>query len=119
MVSNSHSVRHFVSTKAGGFARLREGNMVEVDVGAGLMVFGKDALADFTRLIDGALRQQDDNLAEFRIGALTDQIRYAQVGTELALEFLGLDLQTARADNAVLAAEDTEMGTDTEGTVPV
>ncbi len=45
--------------------------MVEMDVGAGLMVFGKDALADFTSLIDGALRQQDDNLTEFRIGALT------------------------------------------------
>ena len=63
------------SLLTGGLACLGEGDMVEVDVGAGLMVLGEDALTDFTGLINRALRQQYDNLTKFRIGEFTYYIR--------------------------------------------
>ena len=60
-----------LSLFTGRFTRLCEGDMVEMNVGTRLMVFGKDALADLTCLINETLRQQDDYLTKLHIGTLS------------------------------------------------
>jgi len=97
-----------IETKAGGLACLCQWDMIYMEIGTGLVVLGKDTLTDLPSLIDGAFREQDDNLPELHIRALAYQIRYTQVGAQLSLQFLGLDLQTARTDNVVLATKDAE-----------
>ena len=44
-----------------------------MEIDTGMMVFGKDALADGTGLIDSAFSEQDHCLAEFGIRTLRDE----------------------------------------------
>ena len=93
---------------AGGFSCSGEGNLSDMEVNARLMEFGKNALADLTGLIGGAFGEEDDSLAEFLIRTLRNNIRYAHVGAQLRLKLFGLNLQTTRTDDVILAAEDSE-----------
>ena len=56
---------------AGGLARFCQGDMVDVKIVTGEVVFGEDALTDLTGIVDGAFGQEDCHLTEFRIRALT------------------------------------------------
>ena len=92
------------SLAAGGFTSGGERDVIDVHVGTGLMKLGQDTRADLAGLVDRPFGEEDDNLAELLIGALCNQIRYAKMGTEPALEFLGLNLETTGADGVVATA---------------
>ena len=80
---------------SGGFAGFSEGNLVDVEVGFGLMEFGKDALADGASIGGRAFCDEDDNLTELLIGTFADDKRCSHVRPQLTLEFLSLDFQTS------------------------
>jgi hypothetical protein len=81
----------------------------DADVGTGLVELGKNTLADQTGFVSRAFSKEDNDFTKLLIGALCNYIWYVKMGTELALKFLSLNLETARADGVVLATEDAEM----------
>ena len=93
---------------AGGFAGGGVGDAGNVEISARLVETRKDAVADLTCLVDGAFSEEDDNLAEFFVGTLGDEERRREIRAELALEFLGLDFQTTRADDVIFSSDNTK-----------
>ena len=79
-----------------------------MEVETRLMVTGKDALADEAGIIGGAFGEKDDDLAKLLVRTPGDQKRLVEMRSELTFELLGLDLQAARADDVVAAAENAE-----------
>ena len=79
--------------------------MSDMEKGARVVEFRKDAIADLACLIGGALSEEDDDLAEFLIRTLRDDKRFMEVWTKLAFEFFGLNLQTAGADDVVFSSD--------------
>lgn len=90
---------------AGGFAGGGVGDAGNVEISARLVESGKDAVADLTGLVDGTFGEEDDNLAVFFVGTLGDEERKREMGAELALKFLGLDLQTSRANDVIFSSD--------------
>ena len=76
-----------------------------MEIDTGMMVFGKDALADSTGLIDSAFGEQDHCLAEFGIRTLRNKEWCLQMGAQLALHHLYLDLDATRTDYIVLTSQ--------------
>ena len=86
-----------------------EGDLVEVEVGFGLMVFGEDAFADDASIGRRTFCDENDNLTKLLIGTFTDDKRCRHVRTQLTLELFCLNFQPTRADDIVLSSEDTEL----------
>lgn len=76
-----------------------------MEIDTGMMIFGKDALADSTGLIDSAFGEQDHRLAEFGIRTFRNEERCLQMGAQLALHRLYLDLDATRADHIILTSQ--------------
>ena len=76
--------------------------MIYMEIGTGMMVFGKDALADCPCLIDSAFGEQDHDLTKLGIRSLGDEERCLQMGMQLALHLLDLNLDASRTDDIVL-----------------
>ena len=79
----------------GGLTRLRQRDLIYMEIDTGMMVFGKDALADSTGLIDSAFGEQDYCLTEFGIRTFRDKERCLQMGAQLVLHRLYLDLDAS------------------------
>ncbi len=92
----------------GGFACFGERDAGYMEIGARLMETGENMLADLTGIIGGALGEEDDDLAEFRIGTFGNEEGIGKMRTELTLEFLSLNLETAGTDGIVLTTKNTE-----------
>jgi hypothetical protein len=82
--------------------------LVDVEVDAGAMEFGEDALTDGAGFVRGTFCQENHDLTKLLIGSLTYNKRYAQIRLQLALHFLCLDLDSSRTNHVVFAPEDTE-----------
>ena len=83
--------------------------MVEVEIDAGVMVFGEDALTDDASIGRRTFCDENDNLTKLLIRTFRDDKRCRHVRSQLSLELFGLNLQTTRADDIVLSSEDTEL----------
>ena len=94
---------------AGGFTGGGEGDVSNVDVGARMVVWGEDALADEAGVVGGTFGKENDDLTEFLIRAFGDEEGGREVRTELTLEQLGLDLQASGTDGIVATTEDSEL----------
>lgn len=112
MVANLHRVFFGKCFRlvASGLTCFGERDAGYMEIGARLMETGENMLADLTGIIGGALGEEDDDLAEFRIGTFGNEEGIGKMRTELTLEFLSLNLETAGTDGIVLTAEDTEGG---------
>ena len=64
-----------LSLLAGGLACLSEGDLRYLEIDTGMMVFGEDALADGTGLIDSTFGEQDNDLTKLSIRSLGDEER--------------------------------------------
>ena len=80
-----------------------------MEIDTGMVVFGKNALTDFTCLIDSAFGEQDHRLTEFGIRTLRNEERGLQMGAQLTLHRLYLDLDATRTDYIVLTTQDAEL----------
>lgn len=76
-----------------------------MEIDTGMMIFGKDALADSTGLIDSAFGEQHHCLAEFGIRTFRDEERGLQMGAQLALHRLYLNLDATRTDHIILTSQ--------------
>ena len=79
-----------------------------MEIDTGMMVFGKDALADSTGLIDSAFSEQHHSLTEFGIRTFRDKERCLQMGAQLALHHLYLDLDATRTNHIVFTPQNAE-----------
>ena len=78
----------------GGFSGFGEGDLVDVEVGFGLMVFGEDAFADGASIRGRTFCDENNNLTKLLICTLTDNKRCRHVRTQLTLELFCLNLQS-------------------------
>ena len=76
-----------------------------MEIDTGMVVFGENMLTDGARLIDSTFGEQDHCLAEFGIWTFRDEERDLQMGAQLALHRLYLDLDATRTDHIVLTSQ--------------
>ena len=81
----------FMSRNFSGFGK---GNLVDVEVGFGLMVFGEDAFADGASVGGRTFCDENDNLTKLLIWTFTDDKRCRHVRTQQTLELFSLNLQS-------------------------
>ena len=79
-----------------------------MEIDTGMVVFGENMLTDGARLIDSTFGEQDHCLAEFGIWTFRDEERDLQMGAQLALHRLYLDLDATRADHIVLTSQNAK-----------
>ena len=79
-----------------------------MEIDTGMMVFRKDALADSTGLIDSAFGEQDYCLTEFGIRTFRDKEWCLQMGAQLALHRLYLDLDATRTNHIVFTPQNAK-----------
>ena len=87
----------------GRLTRSRQGNTGDVETQTGLMELGQHTLAHKAGLSSIALSQQHAHLAKLGIGTAGDEERRLQMGPQLALHLLNLNLNATRANNIILA----------------
>ena len=56
----------------GRFTGSCERDLIDVHINTGPMIFGKDALTDFTSLIRNTFSEEDNNLPKLLVRALTN-----------------------------------------------
>ena len=84
------ALSHFMSRNFSGFGK---GNLVDVEVGFGLMVFGEDTFADGASVGGRTFCDENNNLTKLLIGTLTNDKRCSHVRTQLTFELFSLNLQ--------------------------
>lgn len=103
----SHS--HALGFVPGRLPCLGERQAVYRQYTAGHPILGQVKAAKSQHVPDSfRLGEQYDLLAEFFVWSLRNHIRYVQMGTQQAFHLLYLYLDASRADDVVLAAQDTE-----------
>jgi hypothetical protein len=110
MVANLHRVFFGKCFRlvASGLTCFCERNTGNVEIGTRLMEMGENMLASLTGIVGGALGEENDYLAKFRIGTFRDEEGIGKMRTELAFEFLCLNFETTRTDGIVLTTKNTE-----------
>ena len=76
------------------FSSFGEGDLVDMEVGFWLMVFGEDTFADGASIRGRTFCDENNNLTKLLIGTLTNDKRCSHVRTQLTLELFSLNLQS-------------------------